>query len=133
MNTCHAVAVQVITPKGVVVVRDPDVGRDPIYWKLPGGKSKEGESPQQTAARELREETGIIVVPDALHKVHEVKRHGHMFYVFQCRFTKTPSLEHRGNDGEEVTITDTKKLKDMHKANRLLPGHFEAMLFSHAS
>lgn len=37
----------------------PLAGTD--YWGLPGGGIEEGESPEEGAARELREETGIAV------------------------------------------------------------------------
>lgn len=36
------------------------------FWKFPKGGEKEGEDPQTTALRELREETGIEIDSDAL-------------------------------------------------------------------
>lgn len=63
----------------VVVLRQRDAGwdvgweailvarkDDPSRWSLPGGKIDPGETPAAAAARELREETGILVHPDEL-------------------------------------------------------------------
>jgi 8-oxo-dGTP diphosphatase len=53
---------------GVVVLRDNQVlmirrGREPRkgQWSIPGGKQELGETWQQTAVREVREETGVEI------------------------------------------------------------------------
>ncbi|MFF7246468.1 NUDIX domain-containing protein [Embleya sp. NPDC008237] len=42
----------------------------PGMWSLPGGKGLRGEPVTHTAVRELREETGLVVEPQALRLAH---------------------------------------------------------------
>lgn len=51
---------------------DPGEPARGTWWITPGGGLDPGESPAQAAARELREETGLDLPPDALGaSVHE--------------------------------------------------------------
>ena len=51
---------------------DPGQPERGSWWFTPGGGRDEGESPRECAVRELREETGLRVQPDALGEVvHE--------------------------------------------------------------
>ncbi|WP_235002513.1 NUDIX domain-containing protein [Actinacidiphila paucisporea] len=67
-----------------VIVHDRDRGRVVLLqrgegakygqglWDLPIGKSEPGEPVTATAVRELREETGLVVRPEALELAHVV-------------------------------------------------------------
>lgn len=57
-NPAPTVDVVIETPAGLVLVRR---ARPPLGWALPGGFVDEGETVEETAAREAREETGLDV------------------------------------------------------------------------
>ena len=44
----------------LLIAKRKPTGRLPNLWELPGGKVEPGETPEQTARRELKEETGAI-------------------------------------------------------------------------
>ena len=64
------------------------------YWDLPGGRVIDGEEPEQTLRREVREETGIssfsidrhlvMAIGDVHLPVFDKKKVGVVFSVYQC-------------------------------------------------
>jgi ADP-ribose pyrophosphatase YjhB (NUDIX family) len=57
----------------ILLVREPDDGG----WSLPGGWADVGETPAETAAREVREEAGYRVRASRLISVYDRDLHGH--------------------------------------------------------
>ncbi|MGX9226729.1 NUDIX domain-containing protein [Streptomyces albus] len=60
------------TDRVLLLRRSPGAAFAPGRWDLPTGKSEPGEPVTATAARELREETGLTVRPADLRPVHLV-------------------------------------------------------------
>jgi len=74
-------------------------GRDPAepdhwYWFTIGGALDPGESPQEAAVRELREETGIVASPDQLTESFHAGEHAFSYdgvdYVGEATFYALP-------------------------------------------
>ena len=60
-----------------------------LNWELPGGGSEPGEAPEETATRELLEETGLRAEVDRLTGVYFEPDHAFgamLHFVFRCRW-----------------------------------------------
>ncbi len=86
-----SVAAVVVDDGRVLVVRRRDNGR----WEPPGGVLELGESIPEGLRREVYEETGLTVEPDALTGVYKNLARGIVALVFRCHAT-----------GGEVTVND---------------------------
>lgn len=110
-------AVRVIVTDGshVLMLQDSDPGVPGVrWWITPGGGVDPGERPRQTAVRELAEETGLRVEPDALRGplmrrfvVHgysdQVLGQAELFYLL--RVTERFDLDTSGfTEDEKLTI-----------------------------
>jgi 8-oxo-dGTP diphosphatase len=112
MSEPTIVAAIVTSQEGVLLGRRRD-GKPP--WTFIAGAMEEGESPQDTAVRECREETGLVVLPGDVLGVRDHPKTGrHMIYI-ACRPV----------NGTRVIVGDPEELAEV--AWRKLPELDELM------
>lgn len=72
MSAEPAIAAAVITHNGKVLLVKRRVKEGSLSWQFPAGAIEEGESPNQAATREAKEETGLTVADSKLlgERVH---------------------------------------------------------------
>lgn len=73
-----------------------------LNWELPGGGAETGESPEQTAIREVREETGLDADPIAMTGVYYDTSNDSVHFVFRCELR--PGHSEPTPDGAEISV-----------------------------
>jgi 8-oxo-dGTP diphosphatase len=62
LNLVLVAACALLDPDGRVLIAQRPLGKPMAgLWEFPGGKVEQGEAPEQTRIRELKEELGIVV------------------------------------------------------------------------
>lgn len=99
----HAAGILFVAPDGDVLMlrRSPKEGNFGGHWALPGGGVDDGETPEQGAIREAREEMGVDAEPERLRDIEKVVTPtGKAFHTFALpvaeKFVPKLNDEHTG-------------------------------------
>lgn len=81
-----AVAAAVVVQNGRVLLVRRRVAEGALSWQFPAGKIEPEETPEEAAARETEEETGLLVTPQSVlgQRVHPMT--GREIHYIACRF-----------------------------------------------
>ena len=106
-----AVRCYLIKDNKVVVTKYKEGNKKAGYYEIPGGKIEEGEIPEQTVIREMREETGL--------KIRNLKYKGNMiieypnrifdFDIFICNECEGKPQDFEENTSEWIEINELLK------------------------
>ncbi|SFW92567.1 NUDIX hydrolase [Amycolatopsis australiensis] len=114
--TIRCVGGIVFDPQGrLLLIRrahDPGSGQ----WSLPGGRVEPGESDEAAVVRELREETGLDVIPGTL--VGTVTRGRFEIHDYAC--AATGGVLTAGDDATEARWSDAADLSALEAAGELV-------------
>ncbi|MEK9168312.1 MAG: NUDIX domain-containing protein [Patescibacteria group bacterium] len=98
----------------------------PAMWKLPGGRTENGECPEFALIRELDEEIKINVLPPKDEDVIFEKDLGsHIFRVYKVRYYNGKIAA--GDEVEWMKMFSMAEVKQMISENKILPKHAQAL------
>jgi len=98
-------------------------------WIAPGGHIDEGETPEEAAIREVKEELGIDVYPPIFLRFHELfapdyKNIGAIFHCHNFAVTMKPNQEIQLNDEYDaytfVSPDEALQMEDLHPSARMI-------------
>jgi 8-oxo-dGTP diphosphatase len=132
LKTVFVAACALIDADGRVLIAERPAGKPMAgLWEFPGGKVEEGERPEQTLIRELKEELGIDVSEDCLAPLtfasHSYPDFHLLMPLYVCRRWKgnvTPT------EGQKLAWVRPNRLRDyeMPPADVPLVSHLMALL-----
>ena len=109
MSKGHAVAVLIITPQGIPLIKDPKKPA-PVFWKLPGGRGDAKETAEKCAIREIEEEIGISLSKSDLKVIYQEDKDSHILTIFRVNLLKLPQVKQQGNEGEKISVFPAKDI-----------------------
>jgi len=114
----YASAVILVKNSQILIGQRPEGVVMPGFWEFPGGKLEEGETPEQAAFRETREEVGVEVLHlEPLYFISEDRGDYHVIvYVYICDKWEN---EPKSMEGQKIEWVEFENLENYN----LLPGN----------
>ena len=98
----------------------------PAMWKLPGGRTENGECPEFALIRELDEEIKINVLPPKDEDViFEKDLESHIFRVYKARYYNGKIAV--GDEVKWLKLFSVTEIKEMIYSDQILPKHAQAL------
>lgn len=118
----------VTDPRGrlllILRAHEPAAGR----WSLPGGRIEAGETDEQAVAREVAEETGLVVtVGPELGAVHRPARDGRVYDIHDFAAEPVGGTLRAGDDAADARWCDAAEYAALDAADDLVPGLTDAL------
>lgn len=112
----NAVRCYLIKDNKVVVIKYKKGNKKEGYYDIPGGKIEEGENPEQTAIREMKEETGMDI-KNLRHKGNMTIEYPDRKYAFDVLITN----EYKGEPQEfEENTSEWIEIDELLKEDKIL-------------
>lgn len=120
-----AVRCYLIKEDRIAVIKYRDDNLKAGYYDIPGGKIEDGESPEETVIREMKEETGLVV-KNPIYKGNMIVEYPTRIYDFDVFFSSESEGElhqFEENESEWIKISDLLQ-KEKLLSNILILDHF---------
>lgn len=106
-----AVRCYLIKDNKIVVTKYKEGNKKEGYYEIPGGKIEEGDTPEQTAIREMREETGLEI-ENLKYKGNIITEYPNRIFnfdVFICNECNGEPQDFKENTSEWIEINELLK------------------------